>query len=78
AGVDELSGFDDAGLAGRIHRDLAEVTGLAAEPVGSLVTRWPGAFPQLEVGHAARMAAVRARLAGSGLHLAGAAVDGLG
>ncbi|WP_392507611.1 protoporphyrinogen oxidase [Naumannella halotolerans] len=77
-GSSVLDELDDAALAARIHRDLQETTGLRVTPRASVVTRWPEAFPQLEVGHRARIAQVREQLRGSGLLLAGAPVDGLG
>lgn len=75
---DELAGLDDDALTRRITAELAELTGLPPTPTGSVVTRWPTAFPQLEVGAGERMARVRRRLAGSGVVLCGAAFGGLG
>jgi oxygen-dependent protoporphyrinogen oxidase len=43
------------------------------------VSRWGGALPQYTVGHAARVARVRAAVAAEpGLAVCGAAYDGLG
>lgn len=78
AGVDVLDLVDDKTATRRIHTELADLTGVDSRPLDSLVTRWPRAYPQLEVGHAARMAAIRERLAGLQVHLIGAPYDGLG
>ncbi|OYO16661.1 protoporphyrinogen oxidase [Enemella dayhoffiae] len=78
AGSDVLELLDDDGLARRVHKELSELVGISARPVDQLVTRWNGAYPQLEVGHAARMLRVREQLAGSGVRLVGSAFDGLG
>lgn len=78
AGSDVLDLHDDTALARQVHKEVAELTGIAERPIDSLVTRWSGAYPQLEVGHAARMESVRHRLAGSGVRLVGSAFDGLG
>lgn len=77
-GVDSLSLLTDAEVTRRIHKEFAETIGLDARPVESIVTRWHDAYPQLEVGHAERIAGVRDRLAGSGVVLVGSAFDGLG
>ncbi|GAA5162475.1 protoporphyrinogen oxidase [Ornithinimicrobium tianjinense] len=60
--------------------ELAEAVGRALpEPVGTHVQRWGGALPQYAVGHVARIAAVRAALAGvEGLAACGATFDGVG
>ena len=78
AGVDSLSLMDDKTLARRIHQELADITGLDARPQDSLVARWPGSYPQLEVGHQERMSRVRDTLAAHRVALVGAPYDGLG
>jgi oxygen-dependent protoporphyrinogen oxidase len=48
-------------------------------PVANRVTRWGGALPQYNVGHAARVASIRASVAAQpGLAVCGAAYDGVG
>ncbi len=59
--------------------DLAEATGLRAEPVDAVVQRWGGGLPQYWVGHADRVARIRAAVgAVPGLAVCGAAYDGVG
>ncbi len=74
--VDDL---DDAELATRLLDDLHRTTGVRADVLDSTVVRWP-AMPQCEVGHPARVAALRADLAATlpRLALAGAGIDGMG
>lgn len=62
---------------------LAEVSqalgGQLPTPVETHVQRWGGGLPQYGVGHVERVAAVREAVAGlPGLHLTGAAYDGVG
>lgn len=78
AGVDSLSLMDDKTLVRRIHQELADITGLDARPQDSLVARWPGSYPQLEVGHQERMNRIRESLAPHRVALVGAPYDGLG
>ena len=48
-------------------------------PLEMVVTRWPRSFPQYDVGHLARVAAIETALrAYPGLALAGAALHGVG
>lgn len=72
--------LDDAQLVERLHTDLAEATGLDHDPLGSVVQRWPSTMPQLEVGHADRVAEVTRALAADlpGVALAGSAYLGPG
>lgn len=77
-GQDRFSGLGDAELAAAVHTELAGLTGWTEAPVQTLVQRWPDTMPQLEIGHLSRIGRVRDALAGSGIHLAGAAYDGLG
>lgn len=78
AGSDALEFVDDATLTQRIHRELAELVELNPRPIDSLVTRWPAAYPQLEVGHADRVTTIRQSLASHPVRLVGAPYDGLG
>ncbi len=78
-GDGRIAELDDAALVERLLTELDRATGLAETPLHTHVERWPSALPQLEVGHLDRLAAIRAGLAArGGLHLAGAAYDGLG
>jgi oxygen-dependent protoporphyrinogen oxidase len=72
--------LDDDELVRAIGVDLATTMGLSSDPVASRVTRWVDGLPQFRPGHPARVAGWRAALtdAAPGLHLAGAACDGLG
>ncbi|HVK28689.1 MAG TPA: FAD-dependent oxidoreductase [Nocardioides sp.] len=59
--------------------DLADATGLRADPVDVVVQRWGGGLPQYWVGHAARVARIRAAVGTvPGLAVCGAAYDGVG
>ncbi len=70
----------DETLAARVARELQAAMDLTAEPLWSKVTRWPRALPQYAVGHRERVGRIRGALAAAapGLHVAGAAYDGLG
>ena len=69
----------DADLVARSRADLAAATGLEADPVDVHVQRWGGGLPQYPLGHLARVARVRARVAEHpGLAVCGAAYDGVG
>jgi protoporphyrinogen/coproporphyrinogen III oxidase len=80
AGDTVVSDLDDEELVGRMHGDLAEITGLEAPPTEVHLRRWWEALPQLEVGHLGRVAALREHLRRDhpGLVLAGASHDGPG
>ncbi|GHB19654.1 protoporphyrinogen oxidase [Streptomyces viridiviolaceus] len=74
-----ILGRDDAGLVAVSRHDLAEATGLTAEPVAARVTRWQDGLPQYPVGHHARVARIREQVAElPGLAVCGAAYDGVG
>jgi len=75
---DALAMSDDE-IVAEVRRDLARTMGLTAAPLFTVVTRWPQAMPQYEVGHLERLAEVDRRLAAfPGLALAGAGYRGLG
>ncbi|MGW2337168.1 protoporphyrinogen oxidase [Streptomyces sp. NPDC001685] len=78
-GETEILSRDDADLVAVSRRDLQEATGLDATPLETRVTRWTGGLPQYPVGHHARVARVRARVAElPGLAVCGAPYDGVG
>ncbi|HSN43264.1 MAG TPA: protoporphyrinogen oxidase [Propionibacteriaceae bacterium] len=77
-GSDLADTLDDQTMVARIAAELADLIDLRT-PVGfSHVARFPRAMPQLVVGHGPRVGSARAAIAGSGLALAGCALDGLG
>jgi len=70
---------DDGALVARVRDDLRQALGIAAEPVLTRVARWPRAMPQYHVGHLGRVEAIERCVAAiPGLHLAGAAYQGVG
>jgi protoporphyrinogen/coproporphyrinogen III oxidase len=80
AGDDRAIQLDDDRLIGQLHQELADATGLAAEPIDATVQRWPATMPQLEVGHRARLATIRSALTRDlpGVVVAGAPYHGPG
>ncbi len=78
-GEEALLQRDDAELARIAAADLAAATGVRGEPAVARVSRWGGALPQYTVGHAGRVARVRAWAAAQpGLAVCGAVYDGIG
>jgi oxygen-dependent protoporphyrinogen oxidase len=76
--VSDLQRSDDELVSGSLA-DLRDLIGLDAPLVDAYVQRWGGGLPQYEVGHTARVAAIRAEIARQpGLAVAGAAYDGVG
>jgi oxygen-dependent protoporphyrinogen oxidase len=79
AGETDLLRRDDADLLAAVRADLAELTGVTAEPVDWTVTRWGGGLPQYGVGHTTTVAALERAVADvPGLAVAGAALHGVG
>ncbi|PXY33652.1 protoporphyrinogen oxidase [Prauserella coralliicola] len=69
----------DEELLRLVREDLAELTGVTAEPVDAVVQRWGGGLPQYGVGHLDRVARVERAVAEvPGLAVAGAALHGVG
>jgi oxygen-dependent protoporphyrinogen oxidase len=70
---------EDAELVRLVRADLAALTGVTAEPVDAVVTRWGGALPQYDVGHLDRVRAIETGVASlPRLAVAGAALHGIG
>ncbi|MCP2254632.1 oxygen-dependent protoporphyrinogen oxidase [Prauserella aidingensis] len=73
-----LRATDDE-LVRRVRADLAELTGITAEPVEARVQRWGGGLPQYGVGHGDRVARIEEAVSAlPGLAVAGAALHGVG
>lgn len=72
--------LDNHELVSALSVDLATTMGISAAPVAARVTRWIDGLPQFRPGHLARVASWRRATtdAAPGIHLAGAALDGLG
>lgn len=80
-GVTDPNAIDlsDTSLIAASHRDLASMLDIHGEPELTRVYRWPGATPQLEVGHTALIDRIEARLAShSGLFLSAGGIRGTG
>jgi oxygen-dependent protoporphyrinogen oxidase len=70
---------DDADLVAAVRADLAELTGVTATPLDSVVTRWGGGLPQYGVGHLDLVDTIERAVAElPGLAVAGAALHGVG
>jgi protoporphyrinogen/coproporphyrinogen III oxidase len=71
--------MDDVTLTRNVHEELREAIGLTGLPLECIVQRWPRAVPQYTVGHQRRVERAVAALARTpGLHLTGAAYEGVG
>ncbi|MFI5608216.1 protoporphyrinogen oxidase [Amycolatopsis sp. NPDC051903] len=73
-----LTGDDDS-LVAAVRDDLARLTGVTAEPIDALVTRWGGGLPQYGAGHLERVTRIETAVAEvPGLAVAGATLHGVG
>lgn len=69
----------DENLVEAVRADLAELTGVTAAPVETVVQRWGGGLPQYAADHGERVARIEAAIAATpGLAVAGAALHGVG
>jgi oxygen-dependent protoporphyrinogen oxidase len=70
--------LDRDGAVALARAELQEVMGIAAAPARTWTFHWPAAIAQYNVGHADRIAAIRARLAANpGLDVCGTSYDGV-
>lgn len=75
---EQLRGESDAVWVARAERCAARALGPLGAAEGAWVSRWQDALPVFDDAHRARVSALEARLAGSGVVLAGAAFHGSG
>ncbi|MCT9091011.1 protoporphyrinogen oxidase [Streptomyces sp. ASQP_92] len=79
AGEEHLLDRPDRHLLRTALHDLHHAVGPIGEPLAARVTRWDRGLPQYTVGHAARLARIRAGVAAlAGLEVCGAAYEGVG
>lgn len=77
AGQEEILAADDQRIVEQVCDELRAIMGIETKPVFWRLYRWNKGYPQYDVGHLERVAALRAALP-PGLHLAGSAYDGVG
>lgn len=69
--------LDERDLVARVDAEVRWATGIGTPAPDAVVTRWDRGLPQYLVGHLGRVERLRAGLP-AGLHVAGAAYDGIG
>jgi len=78
-GDEAVLGESDEALITIARQELRRILGLNAAPIEHVIARWPRSMAQYTVGHAQRIADIRAHAAEiPGLHLAGNAYEGIG
>ncbi|MEX2550593.1 MAG: protoporphyrinogen oxidase [Nitriliruptoraceae bacterium] len=77
---DRALALDDDELVERVDAEVRWALALRAPAQERIVTRWPDALPQYDVGHLARLDRIRHLLTQEpgGIHLGGAMFDGVG
>lgn len=78
-GQEAVLNLDDREMLRQVQAELQALLGWTAQPLFTRVARWHRAMAQYTVGHSARLADIRERLAGlPGLYVAGNAYEGIG
>lgn len=73
----EMLEVDDDTLTSVVQGELAAILGVRTEPLFTRIFRWPDGYPQYDVGHLERVAAIEAALP-SGVFVAGSSYRGVG
>jgi protoporphyrinogen/coproporphyrinogen III oxidase len=74
---DRWRGLDHDDLVARVHAEVRWATGITHAAEDAVVVSWERGLPQYLVGHVQRVDRIRTHLP-AGLHVAGAAFDGVG
>jgi oxygen-dependent protoporphyrinogen oxidase len=74
----ELAGLSAAELTDLVRTEMREILGATGDPSFVHVRSYAQGIPEYPVGHHETIRRLRARMAGTGLHLAGNAWDGIG
>ena len=69
--------LDDTRLIAIVREELASILGVQAAPLFTRIFRWPDGYPQYDVGHLERVAAIEAALP-AGMAVAGSSYRGVG
>jgi oxygen-dependent protoporphyrinogen oxidase len=69
--------LDDARLIAIVREELADLLGVRATPLFTRIFRWPDGYPQYDVGHLERVAAIEAVLP-TGMVVSGSPYRGVG
>jgi oxygen-dependent protoporphyrinogen oxidase len=78
-GDERAASWGDDEVVARVWSELGLLMGLRGDPVESMVSRWPRAFPQYRVHHLMRTAGIEAAVARiGGIAVAGSAYRGVG
>ncbi len=70
--------LNDTELTNAVRRELTTMLGIHAEPLATVIQRWPASFPQYVSGHGARIERVDHLASDLGIDLVGAAYHGIG
>jgi len=74
----ELAGLPSAELTDLVLSEIRDILGATGDPAFVHVRSYAQGIPEYPVGHHDTIRRLRARMAGTGLHLAGNAWDGIG
>jgi oxygen-dependent protoporphyrinogen oxidase len=74
----ELAGLSASALTDMVRSELADILGATGDPSFVHVRAYAQGIPEYPVGHHDTIRRLRARMEGTGLHLAGNAWDGIG
>lgn len=73
----EMLRLDDERLTAIVRAELADILGARGEPLFTRIFRWPDGYPQYDVGHLERVAAIEVALPAS-MAVAGSSYRGVG
>jgi oxygen-dependent protoporphyrinogen oxidase len=73
----DMLALDDRELLAVVREELASILGVQAAPLFHQVYRWPDGYPQYDVGHLERVAAIESALQ-SGVYVTGSSYRGVG
>lgn len=73
----DMMNRDDAAVLAMVRAELESMLGITAAPVMAHITRWHDAYPQYDVGHLERVAALEQALP-AGVYVTGSSYRGIG
>jgi protoporphyrinogen/coproporphyrinogen III oxidase len=73
----DMMALDDTALLDVINGELRDLMGITAKPLFTHVRRWQDAYPQYDLGHLDRVAAIEALLP-AGIYVTGSSYRGIG